>query len=647
MRRPDGRRRSRSLAPILGACLALWAAPRWAAAADSAALQFTVPAPDPVTAGETLALQALAINTGNAPWAAGSYYWVAEIYDLEYRLLARTDQLSPQEVVQPGAVAAISLPFPVPETMEGRKLYRVFLIKETQTLVQSDYKPFQVTEKPIAPPPEAVDYHLEGNLTFSYKNSSRNKWGQHNGATSINTVGKIKDSSYLINVYLLHKPGEVVDPFIVVANLYAPWGTIYAGDINPTLHPLSVSGQGMRGGMLEQRRGRFDWTVVGGQTIESLPGTATANGRYARTLYAAKGRADIGWGVKADLNYFVSADETASLSTDPKSPQFRGPSLVPQKNSGAGLGLTWEPISKLAFGAYYQSNSFHSDVSKPGVKDNAWRGEFSLSRRLFKFKSYVQRTGPNYRALAAPGIVGDRMTFDGALGLFPAPWYSLSISGNQYRDNLASDPKKLKTTQRVVSIGNNFTFATGTNFGVSVSQNSAIGQPATQLNNQTTTMGTAVGQTFEAGHSVSFNVQLSQFRDKTTLAHDLDTQTAGVASTWRLPRSCTGALGVSVTQAKDKFDGSKRQSQTASPSLAVPISKKWSSQYYGTYNQSKNTSNTFPSEITNISVNTEFTYARPQNSVTVGVGANQNKDKTSTANTYKEVTALMRWSYSF
>lgn len=630
---------------LAGAFLLL--APAHARAADSAALQFTIPAPDPVTAGETLALQALAINTGTDPWPGGSYLWIGEVYDLEYKLLARTEQLSPQDVVAAGAVAAISIPFRVPETMEGRKLYRVFLIKDDRRLVESDFKPFQVTEKPIAPPPEAVDYHLEGNLTFSYKNSSRDKWSHHAGATSINMVGKVKDASYLINTYLLHEPGKAVDPFIIVMNLYAPWGTIYAGDINPTLSPLSVSGQGMRGGMLEQRRGAFDWTLVGGQTIESLPGTALANGRYSRTLYAGKGQAELPWGFKSSLNYFVSADETGSLSTDPKSPRFRGPTLAPQKNSGMGLGLSWEPITKLAFSAYYQKNTFFQDTSKTAVKDSAFRGEISWARKVFKFKSFAQRAGTDFRALSAPGVVGDRMTIDTTLGVYPAKWYTLSLAANQYQDNLKGDPKKLKTTQQVISLGNSFSFQTGTNMGLNMSQNTAKGKPASQLNNRTTTMGASIGQGFGAGHSVNLNVQLSQFRDITKLAHDLDTQTAGFSSSWRLPRRWSAAVGVSTTEAKDKLDGSKRSNQSFSPSLAVPLSKAWTSQYYGTFNNSKNTSKLFPSQVTNTSLNSEFTYTRPQTSFTFGIGANQTKDKLLPSRSLKEATALVRTSYSF
>ncbi|MBI4422794.1 MAG: hypothetical protein HY554_03655 [Elusimicrobia bacterium] len=617
-----------------------------ARAADSAALQFTVPAPDPINAGETLALQALAINTGGERWLAGSYYWVGEVYDLEYKLLGRTAQVAPQEEVAPGAVAAISLPFHVPETMEGRKLYRVLLLKDDRTLIESDYKPFQVVEKPIAPPPQVVDYHLEGNMTMSYKNASRDKWAGHSGATSINTVGKIKESSYLLNTYLLHEPGRPVDPFIIVINLYAPWGTIYAGDITPTLGPLSISGQGMRGGMLEQRKGRLDWILAGGQTIESQSGTSTTNGRYARSLYAGKGRGELGWGFKADVSYFVSSDETGSLSADPKSADFRGPSLVPQKNSGAGLGLTWEPRPKLSFGAFYQKNKYYADVAKPPIEDGAWRGEAQWNRKVFKLKTYAQRTGPNFRTLGAPGVVGDRFTVDGNLGLYPLAWYSLSLAANQYNDNLNNDPKKLRTTQRVLSVGNNFSFPTATNLSLGYSQNQAKGTPATTLNNQTNTVGLTLGQGFR-GHSASLSVQVSQFTDKTRIAHDLDTQTAGFSSTWRLPRSWTAALGVTTTQAKDKVDASKRSSQSLSPSVSWPLAKAWSAQVYGSYTAAKNTSPSFPSDTRTASVNSEFTWAMPQNSLTVGVGGNDTKDKVRAANTLKELTVLFRYSYSF
>ncbi|MBI5246819.1 MAG: hypothetical protein HY923_06525 [Elusimicrobia bacterium] len=128
---------------LIGAFVLLLGSPP-ARAMDSASLQFTVPAPDPVQAGETLALQALAVNTGSAQWDPGTYYWVGEIYDLDYHLIARTEQISPKDAVPAGSVASISLPFHVPETMFGRRLYRVFLVKDAQTLIESEYKGFQI-----------------------------------------------------------------------------------------------------------------------------------------------------------------------------------------------------------------------------------------------------------------------------------------------------------------------------------------------------------------------------------------------------------------------------------------------------------------------------------------------------------------------
>ncbi|MDE2292298.1 MAG: hypothetical protein KGL53_09465, partial [Elusimicrobia bacterium] len=315
------------------AALLIGAAPA-ALASDSASLQFTVPAPDPVQAGEVVALQALAVNTGQSAWPAGSYYWVGEVYDLDEKLVGRTDQVTPTEAVQPGAVASVSLPFHVSETATGRRLYRILLVKDSQTLIASPLKPFQIVEKPVAPPPQSVDYRVQGNVTVSYKNGSANSWEAHQGATTVNLVGKIKDSSYLFNAYILHHTGKLFDPFTVLFTFYAPWGTLYGGDILPSFSELSVNGQGARGAMLEQTRGPWSWSVLGGETVTSQSGTQTTNGRFARSLYAGKMARRLGDTVTAAVNYFLSADESASLSTDPNSANFRGPTLVPQKNSG-------------------------------------------------------------------------------------------------------------------------------------------------------------------------------------------------------------------------------------------------------------------------------------------------------------------------
>ncbi|MBI5242738.1 MAG: hypothetical protein HY922_03515 [Elusimicrobia bacterium] len=617
-----------------------------ACASDAASLQFTIPAPDPVQAGETLALQALAVNTGSSQWDGGSYYWVAEIYSLDREFLSRTEQVSPDEAVAPGGVAAISLRFNVPDTSVGRRLYRVFLVKSNQTLITSDYKPFQILEKPIPPTPEAIDYRIEGNVTVSFKDPSSDRWRRASGATTINTVGKIKDSSYLLNAYLLHQTGKAVDPYILLLNYYAPWGTIYAGDIAPTLSPLSVNGQSMRGLMFEQKRGRFFWTLGGGQTITSESGTLTTDGRYARTLYSAKAAYDVLRSLTASLNAFLGADEIGSLNTDPQGANYRGPNLQPKKNSGLGMNLIWTPAQKTSFQADYEKTAYQADTGKPGVSDTAWKGEFRMDRSLFKLRASILRAGPKYVSFGAPSVIGDRMTYDLSFGLFPVQSYSLSLSANQYRDNLAGSGS-LTTTQRQAGMGHVFQFPTGTGLSVNGSMNTAKGRPSTSLDNQTTTIGIGLSQSVKA-HSLSLGVQSSQFKDKNKLFHDLDTQTLMFSANLALPNSSAGALSISRSAVKDKFDGSNRANLSVSPSLSFPIRVRWTGQIWGTMTQSKNTSKSYPSDTTSMAFNSEYTYTRNrQNAMTLGLGYNKMSDKLSAANTYNEIVISMRYSYSF
>lgn len=640
-------RDTRALLRASAVAATLLAAAAPARATDSAALQFTVPAPDPVQAGETVALQALAVNTGQAAWTAGTYYWVGEVYDLDERLVGRTEPVSPSETVQPGAVASISLPFHVPDTDVGRRLYRVLLVKNSQTLVRSALKPFVIVEKAAPEPPKQVDYRVEGNVTLSYRNSSRDEWNHHSAATTVNMVGKIKDSSYLFNSYILHQKGRVFDPYTVLVTYYAPWGTVYGGDISPTLSELSVNGHGARGAMLEQRKGDWDWTVVGGMTVDSQAGTPTTDGRYARSLYAAKVGRRFFSTVTTGLNYFLSADESQSLSTDPRSANFRGPTLVPQKNSGKGVSLGWEPRPKLKLSFDWQQNTFFANTSKTGANDTAWRGEFRWDRTMFKLKTYVQRAGPNFVSFGSPSVVGDRMTQDVNLGLYLVSWNSLNLSVNQYKDNLSNSALKTTTNQRYISVSDSLQLKTKTSVSLSGSLTTAKGQPSTVLDNQTTTMGLGVSQPM-GRHSVSVSLQMSKFKDKNKLAHDLDSDTASVSSTWALPKQMGAAFGVSRSQSKDKVDGSARSSLSVSPSLSMRLNKRWAGQYWGTLTQTKNTSKTFPSDTQSVQLNTEFTRAlAPTMSLTLGAGYNSTKDKLAPANAIKEILVTSRFSWSF
>ena len=634
---------------ILAFILLLSGVPHDAWGADSASLQITVPAPDPVVAGEAVTFQVLAVNTGTDTWLKGTYYWGAEVYDLEYRYIARSDAVTPQENIPPGAVASAFLKFQVPETYLGRRFYRVFLVRNGRRLIESDFQTFLIAERPVQPPPPIEKFKLGGNITLAYKNSDEKNWEDHSGATTMNLVGKVEDSSFLFNAYLLHRP-KLIDPYILLFNYYAPWGTISLGDVSPTLSPLSVSGQGMRGAMLDQVKGRYHWTVLGGETVRASAGTVTTDGRYQRLLFGAQGGAEFFDSLKVSADYVLGTDEPGSLSKDPKSPNFRGPTLTPQKAPLTGTQLSWNPVESLLFSGDFQKSTFFRDSgsSQPGINDSAWRGELRWERPLFKIKGWVQRAGPNFVSFGAPSVISDRMTFDGNLGLYPFKWWSVTTSLNQYRDNLKDDPSKVTTAQKLMAAGNSFVFPTGTTLNVSYLVNTAQGKPQTAQDNQTTTLAANAAQSLRS-QNINLGYQLSRFTDKNKLAHDLDSQTISFNTTWSLFQRLSTALGTTQSTAKDLVDFSQRKNQTYSASFGFGvIPKRLTLQLWGTTTLTKNDSPTFPSDLNTMTLNMEWTYQRnSKSSVTLGGGHNQVRDKIQPANDTKELTATVRYSYSF
>ncbi|MBI4052032.1 MAG: hypothetical protein HY400_05960, partial [Elusimicrobia bacterium] len=599
---------------------------------------------------EAVTFQVLAVNTGTEDWLKGTYYWEAEIYDLEYRYLIRTDPVTPEEDVPPGSVASAFLKFQVPETYLGRRFYRVFLVRNGARLIESDYRTFLISERPIKPPPPVEKYKIGGNVTLAYKNSGKNKWKNHSGASTTNMVGKVRDSSFLLNTYFLHESGKLVEPFIFLFNYYAPWGIVSLGDISPTLSPLSVYGQGMRGAMLEQEKGRYHWILVGGQTVASSVGTLTTNGRYQRLLFGAKAEAEFFDSLKIYADYILGTDEAGSLSTDPKSPKFRGPTLTPQKNPMTGLGLSWNPLDGLIFLGDFQRSTFFTDASssKAGVGDTAWRGEIRWEKKLVKTKAWAQRTGPNFKSFGAPTAIPDRMTLDGNLNLYPLEWWSLLASVNQYKDNLANASSKVTTTQRIMTTGNSFLIPTGTTLNLTYSLNTAQGEPKTAQDNQTTTLSANITQSFK-GQSLGLGLQTSQFSDKNKRAHDLDSQTITLNTTWSLFHRLSTALGTSQSTTKDKVDSSQRKSQAYSVSLGYSVlPQRLAAQLWGTTSSTKNDSPTLRANLKTTTLNTEWTYnTSPQSTVTLGAGHNQTVDTIKPANDVVELTATLRYSYSF
>lgn len=633
---------------LLNALLLSFALASTALAQDNASLQFTVAAPDPVMAGDEVRLQTLVVNTGTRAWPKGSYYWSGEVYTLEgetRKFLAQTESVSPAEDVPPGGAHGVQIPFVVPETMQGRRLlYRLFLVKDGRRLLETDYKGFQVIEKEFRPPPPQ-DFKIGGDVTFSYRNSSGDGWDNHQGITSANIVGKVKQSSFLFNTYIVHTYHRPITPTIVLLNYYAPWGSLSIGDISPTLTPLSLDGQGMRGVAFERNKDRLFLTALIGRIVAPLEPGPTSGGRFAR--YSGGFKA--GWQFTPSLK--VSADAVLSRD-DEHSINITTTALTikPQQSLVYGLNAEWRFLPAFTLLSDYQLSSYRADLNEaaPGVSGNAWKQELRYKGGLLTGRAAVSRIDPKFSSFASPSVIADRMVLDGELGLFPADWTTFTLGYNKYEDNLDSDPSKTTTEQTQMTLANSLRFPTQTMLNTSLMTNTATGKPASVQDNQTRTLNVSVTQPIKA-HTLSAGMQTSSFKDNTGLSHDLDTTLLSLNGSFRLTRRMGMSVGAVNSATKDKADSTtgKNNTLTANFSYSMPR-RALAFQLWATMSSTKNDSLTAPSDYGSVSVNLETVWVRSQVSrFTFGVGAVSKTDKLNPAADSSEVSVLTRYNYSF
>lgn len=626
-------------------------APRPAQARDNASLQIAIPTPDPVVAGEVMTVQVLAVNTGSEIWQPGTYFWEAEIYDIERKFVATLESQRPAAVVSPGGVSSAELKFPVPDNYLGRRYVRVFLTRNRSRLIESRYIPFQITERPIQPI-LVPDYKFGGNVTVSVKKSTLKNI---TGTTTANVVGKMPKSSFLFNMNVLHSNKQVFDPDIILFNYYAPWGVVNLGDIAPTISQLALASKGLRGGSLEQgvqKNDRsFDWVVVFGRSEEEIVGNATTNGRFRRMLLGGKFTYTPASGrYKLFVDAVRSADDQGSLSSDPLSPQYRGPTIKPLSNVVMGAGVEYSIVEGMDLVAEYQKSDFDSDITigTTSITDAAYRAELRYRTDSLQTQISYQTVGTDFVSLGAPNAIPDRTTVDAAVSYAPWEGVSLFLSGNQFTDNLRNNPALVTTTQRVLTGGSSLLLATKTNIGLSYSLNTALGDPANTQDNETSVI--ALGLSQPVGRQVySLSVQQTAFKDKTKLSDDLDTFTVGARASLSFVRGIAMALGGTNSATKNKIDGSQRTSTSVSLSMAAPLKKdKLTSQVFVSQTQTKNDSVSSPSDTKSLSANLEFTWqARERLAVTFGGGKNKFEDSFNPATNSDDTIVQGRLSYTF
>ena len=617
-------------------------------AQDSASLQFTVAAPDPVMAGDEVKFQTLVVNTGSSSWLKGTYYWVAEVYSIvdgQRKFLAQTESVSPGETVLPASAHGTQLSFRIPDNFIGKRLlYRVFLIKNGRRILESDYKGFQVIEKEFKPP-VAEDFRVGGDISFTYKNSDAEGWDNHQGITAANIVGKIKDSSFLFNTYIVHTKSRPIDPNIVLLNLYAPWGTLSLGDISPSLTPLSLDGQGMRGVSLEKRKDRSASTMLIGRIVSPESPSSVSAGRFARYAAAAKYSYYLSSTLKISGDAVYSKDDEFSIDVDTDTSN-----ILPQKNLVYGTSLEWNPNSKLTFLSDYQMSSFAADLNSSAAAEagTAWKEELRYRGRLFTARAAVSNIDTKYISFASPAIIPDRFVYDGEINIYPSAWTSFAISYNSYTDNLESDPSKTTTTQTQMSIGNSLKLFGRTLLNTSILTNTSLGDPQTVQDNETATLNVSILQPVK-NHTLNVSMQSTSFTDNTGLSHDLETSLLSFSGAFKVSKNISLSAGFVGSTTKDIVDTTQSENTSITGNLTYSMPhRRMAFQLWTTMSSNTNDSLTYPADTARSSINAELLWIKTADlKLTFGIGSTQNTDNLNPLNDTSEISVLTRFNYSF
>jgi hypothetical protein len=633
---------------LLALGLALVAAAGPASAADTGQFMFTTAEPLPVAAGGTVFFRALAVNSGNTTWEADKTYLIIEIHDKDRKYIASTDRFRPAAAVTPGGNLQADFRFDVPVLYSGEYSFRVFVVHNDQRVAQSDFRSFTVTPQVLAPPPPRppVPITVGGSAVVSYRNDTGpNAW---QGDTSVNLSGTLGSAPYEFSANTIHDQNDSVDFRTVLFNYHGAYADLGAGDVSPSFSPLSVSGAGVRGGLVKSREiglGPAKWVIeaVGARTAEPGEGTATTNGTFRRMMYGTQSAFRLPGNLTLRGNYLQVDDLQGSIDTP-------GPSLTPVRNRGAGGGLAWAPAEGLTVEGDWQHSSFEADKTSTAAAttDSAWRASAGYARPRWALTGSVSRNGADFVNLAAPGVAKDRFTHEGSLMLRPWEWMTLNNNFSQFRDNLEDDPAK--TTSRQRSLGTNaaLSFPTQTRLTLGYTLNRAFGSPRSTQDNKTAAASAGLNQSWDGG-SIDLSYQRSVFSDKTGAASNLLTNAVNASWNWELSKHLSTTFGGTQTDTYDQKDGSRSRSRTLSGSFNGTLAPdRLSLRGSGSVTDASDNDAVSPSETMNTNLNLELTWnATKALGLTLGGFQTDSHDSITPANDQTVKGATVRVAYRF
>ncbi|PJA12438.1 MAG: hypothetical protein COX65_08555, partial [Elusimicrobia bacterium CG_4_10_14_0_2_um_filter_56_8] len=449
----------------------------------------------------------------------------------------------------------------------------------------------------------------------------------------------------LFNTYIVHTYHRPITPTIVLFNYYAPWGNLSIGDIAPSLTPLSMDGQGMRGVSFERNRDKLSLTALIGRIVAPEEPGPNSGGRFARFSGGFKA----GWQFSPDFK--IAAD--AVLSRDDEHSiniSTAAITIKPQQSAVYGLNAEWKFLKSFSLNSDFQLSSYKEDLNsaESGVGGSAWKQEIKYRANLFTARGALSRIDPNFYSFASPSVISDRQVLDGELGIFPADWTTFTLAYNKYTDNLDADPAKTTTEQAQTTVANMLRILGKTVLNTSMMTNTAKGKPAGVQDNQTTTLNFSVTQPV-AAHTLSVGYQSSGFKDNTGLSHDLDTSLISLNGSFKLTRKMAMSAGMVNSATRDKVDSTtgKNTSITGNISYSMPR-RGMAVQCWTTMTSAKNDSVLYPADASTLTLNVETVWLKSQNSrFTFGLGGISRKDKINPANDSSEVNILTRYNYSF
>ena len=161
-------------------------------------------------------------------------------------------------------------------------------------------------------------------------------------------------------------------------------------------------------------------------------------------------------------------------------------------------------------------------------------------------------------------------------------------------------------------------------------------------------MNAGITQPF-SGHNVSLGYQSSKFTDLNKLSHDLNSSMMSLSAVINPSPVFSFSVSAVNSTTKDIVDSSQNKSGSYSGSFSYSMpARHMAVQCWATSGSGKNDSSISPSDTKSMTTNGELTWAKSeQSTLTFGVGRNNITDNIYIARTYSELTAMIRYGYSF